>query len=663
MSESNVSELKAPVLGQLLLMQSMLGALPDEKTIFSFVCRGLLTVPGVTTVQHHSQASSDVDPTAALFPVVAGDAGWGVLVLGLADAEAFKPYDPYLRNFVYMIALILKDRAQSRIGQQHQQELERHVLERTRLLTEENMERRRVEADLRHHRNMLAQTLDSIPQAIFWKDVAGVYQGCNRVFAMQAGLENPEQVVGLTDFDLPWTREDAERYRAWDRKVIEEARPVRRLLEDLQQSDGKRLRIETSKVPLIDAAGCVYGVLGVFEDVTDRYHAEKEREKLQAQLVQAQKIESIGRLAGGVAHDFNNMLQAILGNANLALEHVGVGTLLREHLEEILTAAERSASLTHQLLAFARKQTASPRILDLNTIIPSVLKMLRRLIGEDVELVWAPGKDLWPVKLDPVQVDQLLANIVVNARDAIAGVGRITLATENVTLDAEAGLGAATASPGDYVKLSISDTGTGMSAETLSHLFEPFFTTKPAGAGTGLGLATVFGIVSQNRGGIDVQSAPGKGTVVTLFLPRTEAAWPEPKVAESAARGGAETILLVEDEELILSLAKRILQQQGYTVIPALLPSDALQTAKQSPGAIDLLITDVIMPGMNGRELLHQIEALNPGLRCLFISGYTSDIIASQGVIESGIQFQQKPFTAEQLVRRVRQVLDEPPAK
>ena len=397
------------------------------------------------------------------------------------------------------------------------------------------------------------------------------------------------------------------------------------------------------------------------EDITERKRGEAEREKLQEQLTQAQKMESVGRLAGGVAHDFNNMLQAILGNAALALEQIPADSPVRENLEEVLKSAQRSADLTRQLLAFARKQTIQPKVLDLNDTVGGMLKMLRRLIGEHIDLVWMPGADLWPIKMDPSQIDQILANLCLNARDAIAGTGKVTLETTNVTLDDTYVQSHPECVPGDYVLLAVSDTGMGMDVETRSHLFEPFFTTKEPGKGTGLGLATIFGIVKQNQGLISVSSEPGQGSTFKIYLPRIDSQVLAAVAAtQKSDLRGTETVLLVEDESQILALAKRILQNHGYTVLAAQSPEAALKLAEQHSGSIQLLVTDVVMPGMDGRELRNRLVACQPGLRCLYMSGYTADVIAHHGVLDEGVQFLQKPFTIESLAKRVREALQQP---
>ncbi len=400
--------------------------------------------------------------------------------------------------------------------------------------------------------------------------------------------------------------------------------------------------------------------IGFVSDITERRRAEAEREALQEQLVQAQKMESVGRLAGGVAHDFNNMLQVILGNTELALAKADDGRL-RDRLMEVHDAAESSAQLTRQLLAFARQQPANPRVLDLNETIDGMLKMLRRLIGEDVELSWMPRAGVWPVRIDPVQVNQLLANLCVNARDAIEGEGRIAIATANVTLDEERASRHPDAEPGDYVILSARDTGAGMDAETVRRIFDPFFTTKERGRGTGLGLATVYGIVRQNEGFIDVSSAVGEGTTFEVYLPRSSVELEEQVSADGerelpGSRG--ETILLVEDEVSILSLCETLLERLGYTVLAASTPLEALDIARRNAGNIDLLLTDVVMPGMNGKELATRLSSLCPGLKVAFMSGYTADVIAKRGVVEDGVSFIQKPFVLQDLATTLRDVLE-----
>lgn len=390
--------------------------------------------------------------------------------------------------------------------------------------------------------------------------------------------------------------------------------------------------------------------------------AERNRGVLESQLLQAQKMEAVGRLAGGVAHDFNNMLAVIMGHGDLALEETAPDSPQHVHLMEIQKAAQRSADLTRQLLAFARKQTISPRVLDLNDTIPGMLKMLRRLIGEDIDLRWKPARELWPVHMDPAQLDQILANLAVNARDAIEGVGRITIETSNVALDGTYCETHAGFVPGRYVLLAVSDDGCGMDKETMAQLFDPFFTTKPAGQGTGLGLAMVYGIVKQNQGFINVYSEPGKGTTFKIYLPRDGADKADAGAlrAQTLAPTGTETVLLVEDEEALLRLIATQLESLGYTVLAAGSPGQALQLAQEYAGDIPLLMTDVIMPAMSGRDLWQRLSALRPNLKCLYMSGYTANVIAHHGVLNEGVHFLQKPFSRGALATKLREALTRP---
>ena len=398
---------------------------------------------------------------------------------------------------------------------------------------------------------------------------------------------------------------------------------------------------------------------GIISDITERKRGEEEKAKLELQLRQAQKMDSVGRLAGGVAHDFNNMLGVILGRAEMVLEQIDPSDPLHEDLREIKAAAERSASLTRQLLAFARKQTVAPKVLDLNGIVDGMLKMLRRLLGEDIALTWLPAPGLWPVKVDPSQIDQILANLCVNARDAIRGVGRLSIETGNTTFDADYCAFHAEVHPGAYVKVVVSDTGCGMDRATQDKLFEPFFTTKEAGKGTGLGLATVYGIVKQNEGFINVYSEPGHGTTFSVYLPRHlgQDDQVQTKGSTVPAPRGHETILLVEDEPAVLKMTKRMLERQGYNVVAASTPGEAIRVARDFSGEIHLLMTDIVMPEMNGWDLARILIAFHSNLKHLFMSGYTSDVIARHGVLGEGVHFIQKPFSPQAIAAKVREAL------
>jgi len=419
---------------------------------------------------------------------------------------------------------------------------------------------------------------------------------------------------------------------------------------------GTRVWVHWKNRIIYDGDGRVSEILSFGSDITARKQAEDEQERLREQLLQAQKMESVGRLAGGIAHDFNNMLGVIIGHAELALQSKKPERDQHHNLQQILTAAQRSADLTRQLLTFARKQPIVPKVLDLNQSITDMLVMLRRLMGEHIELVWQPGDELWPVCLDPTQLTQMLANLCINARDAIDANGRIILVTDNAPFDDRACTLHLNCTPGEYVRITVSDNGCGMEASMQENIFEPFFTTKEVGQGTGLGLAMVSGIVSQNHGFIHVHSQPGQGTDFHLFLPRHAGTDQTVEVASpSVPFTGTGTILLVEDEPLLLHLSTTMLESLGYTVLSAVNGDAAMSLVRDYFDAIDLLITDMIMPGMNGRELAARLRRLRPGLRCLFISGYAPE--NSNTPLQP---FLEKPFTRKTLGTKVREVLSLP---
>jgi len=399
--------------------------------------------------------------------------------------------------------------------------------------------------------------------------------------------------------------------------------------------------------------------LTTIRDVTDRKRAEEERGALETQLRQAQKMEAIGRLAGGVAHDFNNMLGVILGYADIALRKLSPIDPLHRNVSAIRDAAQRSADLTQQLLAFSRQQVIAPRVIDLNARLAGMERLLQRVIGEDVALEFMLAPDAWAVSMDPSQVDQVLANLAVNSRDSMPDGGMLTVATANVTVDDAYCRRYAGARPGEYVMLLVSDTGSGMDEATRERAFEPFFTTKPEGKGTGLGLSTVYGVVKQNDGFIDISSTVGQGTSVQLYIPRAspQAVLPDAVRVPALPAGGNETILIVEDEPQLREVACEMLGALGYTVLVATSPGDALTLCEKHAGGIDLLFTDVVMPTMNGKELALRVQAMKPGMKTLFTSGYTADTIAHRGVLDAGVHFLGKPFSMESLARKVREVL------
>ena len=417
--------------------------------------------------------------------------------------------------------------------------------------------------------------------------------------------------------------------------------------------DGRRIICDWYNSALKDADGKIIGMASFVNDITEQKLMEKS-------LAQAQKMESVGRLAGGVAHDYNNALTAIMGFTELAMMDSDPEGPLHADLNQIIKAGRRAQDITRQLLAFARKQTIAPIVLNLNPIVESIIKMLRRLIGEDIDLVWMPGKNLWNVKMDPSQIDQILANLCVNARDAIEGVGKITIETGTTVFDSAYCADHAGFIPGEFVLLAISDNGCGMDKGIQDNIFEPFFTTKDVDKGTGLGLSTVYGIVKQNNGFINVYSEPGKGTTIKIYLSRHEgkAAEIQGKNTEEVPQGRGETILVVEDDLTILELAQRMLEGLNYTVFIADTPKGAMKLAKEHTGEIHLLITDVIMPEMNGLELSEQLQSFYPDLKCIFTSGYTANAIAHHGVLDEVVDFIQKPFSKNDLAAIVRKVLD-----
>jgi two-component system, cell cycle sensor histidine kinase and response regulator CckA len=528
----------------------------------------------------------------------------------------------------------------------------------------EVLRRRRVEARLRSSQTALTGVLNSVPQGIFWKNRDGLYLGCNEVFARAVGRPSAESVKGLTEVEVSRSPDAARMYRADDLEVMSLNRAKRHIVESFEDADGQVRWVETTKLPLADQDGSVYGVLGVWDDITERKVSEQERAKLVEQLQQAVKMEAVGRLAGGMAHDFNNVLTAICGNLELARDELDSPTATAHYLEEVQASADRAASLIRQLLAFSRKQLLAPRIVNLNELVPKLRTMLERLIGEDIVLDTRLDAALGSVKVDPSQVEQVLVNLAVNARDAMPTGGRLLIETRNADLDDTYCASHPDAAPGPHVVLEVSDTGHGMPPEVASRIFEPFFTTKPQGRGTGLGLATAYGSVRQVGGHIEVESQVGVGTRFRVYLPRV-AGRPEavPSRAVSAlpaSRG--ETVLLVEDDESVRNLTAAMLTRLGYTVLQAPNGPGALAQAKSPETRIDLLFTDVVMPGMNGRELAEQMAAERPDLRVLFASGYTDNVIVHHGLVDARLSFIAKPFTMQSLASKLREVLDPPAA-
>jgi PAS domain S-box-containing protein len=516
--------------------------------------------------------------------------------------------------------------------------------------------------ELDQERHLISRIADTSPVGITHVDRHGAIVLANR---------RAEEIFGLTRSQITQRQYNDPKWRITDLEgapfpddnlpflVVKRTRqPVFDSQYAIERPDGTRVLLSINASPLIDEDDEFSGIVTTIDDITELNLAVEERQSLQNQLQQSQKMESIGRLAGGVAHDFNNMLGVVLGNAELAMHEADLPQPVQENLREIKMAAERSVDLTRQLLAFARKQTIAPEVLDLNKTVAGTLKMLRRLIGEEIELVWNPGEGVWPVKVDPGQIDQVTANLSVNARDAIEGVGSITIETDNACLSETWCAGRVDATPGDYAVLAVSDSGGGIDQSLLTHIFEPFFTTKDEGQGTGLGLATVYGIVKQNDGHIEVESEPGRGSVFTIYLPRHIGKTDQLDTGGQPDARGHETVLLVEDEQALLKLGRDLLERLGYHVLNASTPGEAIEVAEKHTEPIHLLMTDVIMPEMNGRDLAAQLQGIRPNLKALFMSGYTADVIARHGVLNEGVHFIQKPFTVKVLAEKVREALE-----
>jgi len=510
-------------------------------------------------------------------------------------------------------------------------------------------ERKRTEEALRQSEERYRELFENANDIIYTMDLAGNITSLNRMGERITGYSREEVLqMNLSQIVTPEHR-DRTRQMIEDRTGDEGAASYQL---EIVAKDRHRVMLEVS-TRLIYQKGKPIGVQGIARDIT-------ERTKLEDELRQLQKMDAVGKLAGGVAHDFNNIMTAVIGYTDLTLVRLSQDDPLRSKVQEIKNAGVRAAALTQQLLAFSRKQILQPKILDLNTLISDNTKMLRPLIGEDIELVSVLDPALESVKADPGQIEQVIMNLALNARDAMPRGGRLTIETANVVLDEEFAHRHVSVQPGPCVMLAVSDTGVGMDIEAQSHIFEPFFTTKQKGKGTGLGLSTVYGIVKQSGGNIWVYSKPGNGTTFKIYLPRFEEAAEKvvtrPSLGEIAS--GSETILLVEDEEQVRKIVREILQMQGYQVLEAAGGGEALLISEKHEGPIHLMLTDVVMPLMSGRELANKLGPIRPATKIIYMSGYTEDTVVHHGVLEPGVEFIQKPFSPDALARKVREVLE-----
>lgn len=592
---------------------------------------------------------------------------------GAADYVIKDTDGKYLKILPMTVSNAIRSKKAEIALQEARDELERRVEERTselkrvnEQLRQEVSERKTAEAALLDSRKMYEQLyqeakrseqlyrslLDSTPDSVVVCDLDGNVLYVNESFATTFGWTRDE-VRGSRAACIPEFEQEST--AAVIRTVLDHGVSCRGFGTKMSSRDGTALDISLSVSRYLDHEGKPAGMIAILSDIT-------EQKRLQGQLRQASKMEAIGQLAGGVAHDFNNLLTAMMGYSNMLLQKIPKDADYREQVYQIGRAAERAASLTRQLLAFGRKQNLELKVVDLNTAIAEFAKILSRLIGENIELVTRFGESLALVEADPSQIEQILMNLAVNARDAMPGAGCLTLETANVMLDEEYARSRPDVKAGNYVRIAISDNGCGMDSATVPRIFDPFFTTKEKGLGTGLGLSTVYGIVKQHRGHVAVYSEPGTGTTFNIYLPAVDQI-PE-VISETttprAERHGAETVLLVEDEEIVRSLASEVLEMLGYRVLTAPDPNEALKVSREYPGPIDLLLTDVILPKMDGKTLYTLLSPERPEMNVLFVSGYTEGFIVQHGVLLPGVHFLQKPFTVTSLSAKVREVLDQP---
>jgi len=525
-----------------------------------------------------------------------------------------------------------------------------------RILVRDVTERKKAEDALRLSEERYRTILDTMEEGYYEVDLKGSFTFVNDAGCRLLGYERDELVgMNYRNYHSPETaRHMYEVYHP----MFETGKTEFLMDYEVIRKDGSVRTHQANSTILRDHAGRPKGFRVLARDITERKRAEDEKAKLEAQLLQAQKMESVGRLAGGVAHDFNNMLSVILGYTELIKLRLEPDNPLLHDLMEIERAAGRSKDITAQLLAFSRKQIISPRPMNLNDLISSTQKTLARLIGEDIDLRFYPGEGLWSIRFDLSQMEQILVNLAVNARDAMPHGGKLTVETANILMNEDYCRVHLGSTPGPYVLLAVSDNGSGMDKETLQNVFEPFFTTKEIGKGTGLGLATVYGIVQQNNGFINVYSEQGQGTTFKIYLPRSmDGVEVSEEILEQPVALGSGKILLVEDDDLMRKMTTDMLKTIGYSVLAVGSPLEALSICEEKDARFDLVITDVVMPGMSGRELRDKLGIIRPDIKVLFMSGYTSNVIVHHGVLEEGVHFIQKPFSLNDFARKIQEAM------
>jgi len=520
------------------------------------------------------------------------------------------------------------------------------------------IERKAAELEILRQKREMHTIFDSVPAFIFYKDLDGRYMRVNKAMADATGIP-AEQFLGKTAFETAPSL--AHIYQANDNEVIETGEAKRDVVEPYNSPDGERW-VLSDKIPYLDEHGEIAGVIGLSVDITDRVRVEHELDAKEEELRQSQKMEAVGRLAGGIAHDFNNLLTAISGYSQLLYGRMPEGDANRELMKNVLDAAEHAASLTHQLLAFSRKQPVQLRSLDLNTTVSNMQAMLKRLIGEDVELETELGTDFDCVKADPSHIEQVLLNLAVNARDAMPDGGTVTIRTEHVAISEEGSKMSPDAHEGEFVCLSVSDVGVGMDRATIEHIFEPFFTTKEKGKGTGLGLSVVYGCIKQDGGWICVDSSPGRGTTFRVYLQLSDldaaCGSQDNTFDERILEGNEERILLVEDEPVVRDFASRALREKGYDVLDVGSAEEGLEAFEREAHRFDLVFSDVVLPGKSGVQLVDELISMEPNLPVLLSSGYADQKSQWPVIRDKGLRFLQKPYSLQDLLTSIREVLD-----